>query len=223
MSPNADVTVKNIEKNGFRGVRFDLVVDGFAQKIEMKIAGVHHIYNAMAAAASAWAAGIDHKTIAEGLKVFTPVGGRMEMVRLQNGAFMIDDTYNANPASVREALMAFKDLKNHHSGYVFLGDMLELGEATEEMHLKIGMLLATIGVNAVFLQGDYSAITAAGAKDGGMPQENIYIMQDSKDAVAFLKKNLKKGDWILVKGSRRMKMDKIVADICLQLGSGKDA
>ena len=222
MSPNADVTVNDIEKKGARGMRFNLVIDGASQKAEMKIVGIHHVYNAMAAAACAWAVGIGPETIKEGLSAFLPVGGRMEMIKLQNGAYVIDDSYNANPASVREALMTLKDLKNHHSGYVFLGDMMELGDAAEEMHRRIGILLGTIGVNAVFLQGEYSAITAAAARDGGLSQENIFIVQDSKESIAYLKKNLKKGDWVLVKGSRRMKMEMIVAQICEEFGSDKN-
>ena len=214
MSLDADVTAKDIEKNGARGVRFNLVIGDKVNKVEMKIVGIHHVYNALAAAAAAWAAGIDCKTIAEGLAEFQPVSGRMQMIKLQNCAFVLDDSYNANPASVREALMTLKDLKNHHSGYVFLGDMLELGAAADEMHRKIGILMATIGVNAVFLKGDFSAATAAGAMEGGMLPQNIFFLSRDEDGMQFLKKNLKKGDWVLVKGSRRMKMEKIVTQIC---------
>jgi UDP-N-acetylmuramoyl-tripeptide--D-alanyl-D-alanine ligase len=221
MSPNADVTVNDIEKNGARGVRFNLIISGNAQKVEMKIVGLHHVYNAMAAAATAFAAGLDQKTIAEGLAAFRPFSGRMEMIKLRNGAFLIDDSYNANPASVREALMALKDLKTNHNGYVFLGDMLELGATADEMHRKIGMLMATIGVNALFLQGDFSQVTAAGAMDGGMPPQNIFFLSGDENGIAYLKEHLKKGDWILAKGSRRMKMEKIVAQICDDFGSDK--
>ena len=222
MSPNADVTVNDIEKNGARGMRFNLFIDGTPQKVKMKIVGIHHVYNAMAAAACSWAAGIGPETIKEGLESFTPVGGRMEVIRLHNGAHVIDDSYNANPTSVREALMTLKDLKNNHSVYVFLGDMLELGDAAYEMHRRIGTLLATIGLNAVFLQGEYCEITAAAASDGGLSQENIFIMQESKESIAYLKNNLKKGDWVLVKGSRRMKMEMIVDQICEEFGSDKN-
>ena len=222
MSPNSDVTVSDIEKNGARGMRFNLIISGISQKIEMKIAGIHNVYNAMAAAACAWTAGIDLAAIKEGLAAFLPVGGRMEMIKLQNGAYVIDDSYNANPASVREALMTLKDLKNNHNGYVFLGDMLELGDAAFEMHRRIGMLLGTISVNAVFLQGEHSAIVAAASIEGGMSRENIFIMEDSKEGILFLKKYLKKGDWVLVKGSRRMKMERIVAQICAEFGRSKN-
>jgi UDP-N-acetylmuramoyl-tripeptide--D-alanyl-D-alanine ligase len=221
MSPNADVTVNDIEKNGVRGVCFNLIIGGNAQKVEMKIAGLHHVYNAMAAAATAFAVGMDQKTIAEGLAAFRPFSGRMEMIKLRNGAFLLDDSYNANPASVREALMALKDLKTNHNGYVFVGDMLELGAKADEMHRKIGMLMATIGVNALFLQGDFSQVTAAGAIEGGMPPQNIFFLSGDENGIAYLKEHLKKGDWILAKGSRRMKMEKIVAQICDDFGSDK--
>jgi UDP-N-acetylmuramyl pentapeptide synthase len=180
----------------------------------MKIVGIHHVYNALAAAAAAWAAGMNCQSIVEGLVSFQPVSGRMQIIRLQNRAFVIDDTYNANPASVREALMTLKDLKSNHNGYVFLGDMLELGDAAPEMHRKIGVLMATIGVNAVFLRGDFSAITASGATEGGMPPQNIFFLSPDEDGMPFLKEHLQEGDWVLVKGSRRMKMEKIVAQIC---------
>ncbi|MCK7471540.1 MAG: hypothetical protein MZU95_12785 [Desulfomicrobium escambiense] len=111
--------------------------------------------------------------------------GRMQIIKLQNCAYVIDDSYNANPASVREALMTLKDLKNHHSCYVFLGDMLELGAASSEMHRKIGVLMATIGVNAIFLKGDFSAVTAAGAEEGGMPRQNIFFISEEEDGMPF--------------------------------------
>lgn len=221
MSPNADVSVRDIEKNGVRGVSFSLVIDGHTQKVEMKIAGLHHVYNAMASAAVAFAAGIDPKTIAEGLTAFRPFSGRMEMIKLHNGSYLLDDSYNANPVSVREALMTLKDLKANHNGFVFLGDMLELGAEANEMHRKIGMLIATIGVNALFLQGDFSDVTAAGAKEGGLPSANIFLLSDQEDGINYLKKYLKKGDWILVKGSRGMKMEKIVAQICDNFGGDR--
>jgi UDP-N-acetylmuramoyl-tripeptide--D-alanyl-D-alanine ligase len=213
MSSNADVSVKNTKKSGAKGMCFDLVIGERQKKVEMKIVGVHHVYNAMAAAATAWAVDTSYEAIMEGLASFRPFGGRMEIINLKNGAYLLDDSYNANPSSVREALMTLKDLKNHHSCYVFLGDMLELGEVADEMHRKIGMLMATIGVNALFLQGDFSPITAAGAMDGGLSAKNIYFLSDLREAMVYLKEHLKKGDWVLVKGSRRMKMEKIVEQI----------
>lgn len=221
MSAAADVSVTDIRKNGAQGMSFTLLIGGEGHKVDMKIAGIHNVYNALAAAGAALACGISPDSIKRGLAAFTAVGGRMEIIKLQNGAYVINDAYNANPASVREALLTLKDLKNFHNAFVFLGDMLELGDAASEMHRRVGMLLATIGVTAVFLQGDFAEATAAGAREGGLGDRQIIFLQDDKDAVAQLKKQLRKGDWILVKGSRRMKMDRFVTQIREDIGAEK--
>ena len=101
--------------------------------------------------------------------------------------------------------------------------MLELGDAAEEMHRKIGMLLATTGVAAVFLQGDFARITAAGALEGGLTNARVMFLTDDDEAMVSLKKQLRKGDWILVKGSRRMKMDRFVSRFIHDFGDGRGA
>ncbi|MBP7341291.1 MAG: UDP-N-acetylmuramoyl-L-alanyl-D-glutamate--2,6-diaminopimelate ligase [Smithellaceae bacterium] len=218
MSAAADVGLSDIRKNGVRGAGFNLLIGKAAHRVEMKVAGIHSLYNAIAAAATALACGASVEAIRRGLALFTPVSGRMEIVRLQNGAYIINDAYNANPASVREALLTLKDLKNGHNAYVFLGDMLELGDAAPEMHRKVGLLLATIGVAAVFLQGDFASVTAEGARVNGLDEGRIFLLKDDEEALAFLKKALRKGDWVLVKGSRRMKMDRIAARLIAEVG-----
>lgn len=221
MSAGADVGVNDIRKNGARGMSFHLLMNGQAHKVSMKIAGIHNIYNAMAAAAAALACGVGAESIRRGLAGFQPIGGRMEILRLQNGAYLINDAYNANPASVREALLTLRDLMNSHNAFVLLGDMLELGDAAPEMHRKVGLLLATIGVAAVFLQGEFAQAMAEGAREGGLAAEQILFLQDDEEAVAFLKRKLGKGDWVLVKGSRRMKMDRLAARLAEEIGVKK--
>ena len=218
MSASADVGVGDIRKNGARGTTFNLLISGGAYKVDMKVAGLHNVYNAMAAAATAVACGISPESIRQGLMMFQAVGGRMEIIKLKNGVYLINDAYNANPASVREALLTLKDLKGAHNAFVFLGDMLELGEAAREMHRRVGMLLATIGVTTVFLQGDFAGVTAAGALTGGLSDEQIIFLRDVEEQITRLKRQLRKGDWILVKGSRRMQMDRIVTRICEDIG-----
>ena len=218
MGAGADVSVNDIRKNGARGMSFNLLAGGCVHKVDMKVAGLHNIYNAMAAAATALACGISPDAIRRGLAAFAAVSGRMEILKLQNGAYLINDAYNANPASVREALLTLKDLKNGHNAFVFLGDMLELGDSAPEMHRRVGMLLATIGVKAAFLQGDFADVTAAGALTGGLAKEQVVFLKDDEEALSSLKKQLHKGDWILVKGSRRMKMDRMVARIREDVG-----
>lgn len=221
MTSNADISVKDIRQNGARGVNFNLLMGGQEHKVEMKVAGIHNIYNAMAAAGVAVAAGFESESICQGLAMFQPVAGRMEILKLQNGAYVINDAYNANPASMREALMTLKDLKGSHNAFVFLGDMLELGKEAPELHRKIGLLLAATQVAGAYLQGDFAEMTAAGALDGGLAKEKIMFLKDDEEAMASLKKQLRKGDWILVKGSRRMKMDRFVSRLCEDFGDGR--
>ncbi len=89
------------------------------------------------------------------------------------------------------------------------------------MHRKVGMLLATTGVTAVFLQGDYAGHTAAGALDGGLSEAQVMMLDRDDFVMAYLKKQVRKGDWILLKGSRRLKMDRFVPMVCEHFGDGR--
>ena len=210
---NADVLAENIRTRGGEGVSFTLKTDGVGQEITIATLGLHNVYNALAAAAVCWALGMEHHTICRGLATFKPLSGRMEVHRLRNGAFLLDDTYNANPASVREALRTLKDLKEDHESTVIMADMLELGEMVEEMHEGIGFLMAETGVGTIFLRGRFSRATAEGAIRGGMSESQIFFPETPSEIVAHLKASLKKGDWVLVKGSRKMRMEEIVQEI----------
>jgi len=218
MHAGADVSAVEIRKNGARGMSFNIMLGGKRRKVDLKAAGIHNVYNALAAAATAVACGADFASIQRGLARFVPVGGRMEIIHLQNGGYLIDDSYNANPASMREALLTLKDLRGTRDAFVFLGDMLELGDDASDMHRRVGMMLATIGVRAAFLRGDFSGDVAAGAKEGGLGEEQIMELERPEDGLQYLRRHFHKGDWILVKGSRGMKMEKIVQAVCESFG-----
>ncbi len=218
MHAGAEASADEIRKNGARGMSFNLLMGGKSWKVDLKAAGTHNVYNAMAAAATAIACQVSFESIVRGLGLFAGVGGRMEIIRLQNGGYLIDDSYNANPASMREALLTLKDLKGTRDAFVFLGDMRELGDDARAMHRRVGMMLATIGVRAAFLRGEFAGDVAAGAKDGGLDEGKIMELDRIEDAIAYLKKHFRKGDWILVKGSRGMKMEKAAAAVCENFG-----
>jgi len=207
---DADVSADNIINRGIEGVRFTIKIGQFKKDIAMSTVGNHNISNALAAAASSWALGIDFPTICQGLTAFQPISGRMEIHCMGNGAFIIDDTYNANPASFREALKTVKDLKGNHSSTVIMADMLELGDKAVEMHEGIGSLMADTGVETICLRGRLSQATAAGALKRKMSQDQIIFFEKPDEILPFIASHVKKGDFILVKGSRRMKMEEIV-------------
>ena len=176
--------------------------------------GLHNIYNATAAAAVGLAAGIGPDEIRKGLEEWRPFKGRFELHRLDCGVNLIDDTYNANPNSVAMALKTLADVKGPGRGIVILGDMMELGVYASEAHYEIGKKAASTGVDFLFLLGTLSsAHTSRGARDGGMNEGQIVICSDYKDVSGHINPILTGGDWVLVKGSRGMAMEKVVERI----------
>ena len=176
--------------------------------------GLHNIYNATAAAAVGLAMGIGPDEIRKGLEEWRPFKGRFELHRLDCGVNLIDDTYNANPNSVAMALKTLADVKGPGRGIVILGDMLELGVYASEAHYEIGKKAASTGVDFLFLLGTLSsAHTSRGARDGGMEEGQIVICSDYKDVSGHVNPILTGGDWVLVKGSRGMAMEKVVERI----------
>lgn len=208
----ADVTMSR------QGLGFTLTIGSDKGRVEMAAAGTHNLMNALAAAAISSALSIPLDVIRQGLQSFKPVPGRMEIIPLKNGGFLIDDSYNANPVSVREALMTLQKLRADRRGTVILGDMLELGGQTEAWHEEIGGLLATTGVDRLFLRGAFARMTAAGAKKRGLSPACIFFPATSKDIVAELSSSWQKGEWLLVKGSRAMKMEEVVKGIIAEFG-----
>ncbi len=218
---DADVTASRITHEGEKGTIFTLLMGRVSRELLLPVPGLHNVSNALAAAAASKAAGFAFDTICEGLMAFGPVRGRMEVWRLKNGACLIDDTYNANPASVAVALRTLQGLKGECRSTVILGDMLELGEQAEKYHEEIGRMLAETGVSKAYLRGDFAGTTAKGATKRGMKGDQVVIDLNTEETAAQLKACLKAGDWVLVKGSRKMKMEEIVQAILGAIGVAK--
>lgn len=209
----AAVTGTRIESAGLEGIRFNLVIDGIGIPVLLATAGQHNVMNALAAAAVSWALGLDRHEIAAGLAAFRPIPGRTEIRQLGNGAFLIIDTYNANPDSVREAIKTLQGMRGSGGAMAILGDMLELGERSEALHEEIGALLADSKIHGLFLKGSLTKALAAGAIRGGVPAESITFFEEPEEVVSALRYRLTKEDWVLIKGSRKMKMEAVAASL----------
>ncbi len=218
---DADVTASRIAHEAERGTVFTLLAEGASREILLPVLGFHNVSNALAAAAAALGAGLGFDAICQGLMAFKPVGGRMEVHRLKNGACLIDDTYNANPASSAAALKTLQGLKGECKSTVILGDMLELGDEAERYHEEMGRTVADTGVGKVYLRGDFARATAKGALKRGMKGDQVLVDLSTEETVAHLKACLRAGDWVLVKGSRKMKMEEIVQAILGAMGVAK--
>ena len=214
----ADVSTSDVRYEGATGVSFTLRIGEAKTGVVMSVSGKHNIQNALAAAASAWAVGIPHDEIVRGLEGFRPIAGRMEILSLANGAFVIDDTYNANPASVGEALRTLQALKGRGQGIAVLGDMLELGGEAERRHRDIGALLAETGILYAYLRGKLSRVMAAEALARGMKEGHAVCFEEPQEIMEELLGRIGPGDWVLVKGSRRMKMEEMVAGLVKAIG-----
>jgi len=177
--------------------------------IQLKLLGEHNIYNALAAFAVGVLFGIDHRKIKRKLEGYSPPELRMELVRIGD-IKVINDSYNANPVSMEKALETLKNLKSRGRKVAVLGDMLELGEKAKEFHLQVGKKAASTGVDLLILVGELARFIGEGAEQAGMNPGDILVFENNQKVSHYLLDNLKGGDVVLVKGSRKMKTEEVV-------------
>ncbi len=170
------------------------------------------VTNALAAAAAGFAAGLSGNEIKKGLESFAPVSGRMTILESSFGFHIIDDTYNANPNSVKGALETLAELSKEQISFAVLGDMLELGEKSAELHFKTGRKTALSGVSRLYVYGDMAEHIVSGAVEAGL-SENRIMKGEKKEIVDSILGRKDQPAWILVKGSRGMKMEDVVAGL----------
>ncbi len=210
VGPKADVTARSVVSRPYGMVTFALVAGGEEIEITLQTPGRHNIMNALAASAVAVAMGIDLKTIKEGLEEFRMLANRLEIVKLPQGMTIINDTYNANPASMRAALRTLKEIKGGRQGIAVLGDMLELGEQAVEAHNSVGKYIADLGIEYVVVLGEFASNLAEGAVKYGLDINHIFIVSGHEEAVGIIKRLASGDDVVLVKGSRGMRMEEVV-------------
>jgi len=207
---DADVRAERVTSLGERGFAFDLVAPEGRQPVHVSGLGDVTVANAVAAAAAALAAGCTLSDVAEGLAAYQPIGGRMERVTLPRNVIVINDTYNANPQSMEVALRSLADLRGSSRGVAVLGDMGELGAGAADAHRATGRLAAELGVDFLFTLGELANVTAEGAIAAGMDSDRVHAAADADELVGALRPLLQGNDWVLVKGSRSMRMERVV-------------
>jgi len=179
-------------------------------EVHLPVSGLHNVSNALAATAAALAMGVPHTAIAQGLENYSSVAGRLQRLTGINGAVVIDDSYNANPASVHAAIEVLKAQPGEK--ILVLGDMGEMGEGAEELHAELGRYAKACEIERLMTLGDFGANIAAAFGAGALH----YASSESLTADLVVKMNA--NIVVLVKGSRFMKMERIVKAI-----TGKDA
>ncbi|MDZ4201066.1 MAG: UDP-N-acetylmuramoyl-tripeptide--D-alanyl-D-alanine ligase [Gallionella sp.] len=170
---------------------------------ELQVPGEHNARNALAATAAAFALDVPLERIVEGLQGFSGVAGRLQRKAARRGALLIDDTYNANPASMRAAVAVLEQAAGKR--ILVLGDMGELGEGAAAFHAEIGRDAKRAGIEKLYALGELSRNTASEFGSGAQHFERI------EDLLAQLDNELDASTTLLVKGSRFMKMERVVA------------
>lgn len=204
---SADIRALNIQSHGLQGVEFDVRYRKQAFHVSMRMMGVHAVYAALPALAAAVHAGVSFHEAAAALAAVA-VGPRLVPFAGVNGCTVLDDSYNANPASMYAAL----DVLATASGQriAVLGDMLELGFMEEDGHSNVGVHAAATA-DRLFTIGPRAEMIAAAAIRAGMPQSAVASYRSNAEVAARLAESLGPDDTVLLKGSRAMRLDEIAS------------
>ncbi len=215
-SEDATIRAEDIKEDA-QTSSFVLILDRERIAVQLNSPGQYMISNALAAAAVGYLLGIPAAMVKAGLESFMPVAGRMNIRHLPNGIQIIDDTYNANPDSMKAALATFNKLPTAGRKIFVAGDMFELGTQAPELHSQVGALAARSEVDRLYACGEHAALAMAGARKEGMPAANT-ITGSREEILEDLKGWLQPGDCVLVKGSRGMAMEKVVQGLLAWAG-----
>ena len=199
MAHPADVTVR-CTPHGF-GFSLQLVTPRNTVAIELHVPGTHNVSNAAGAAAACLAAGATLEAVVEGLEGFSGAPGRLQRRAGASGAVILDDTYNANPDSVRAAIDVLASTAGHT--VLVLGDMGEIGQTSAQLHDEIGGYAKSKGIDALYALGEMSAVAAHNFGEGAQH------FATPEALVAALKGQLDTQTVVLVKGSRFMRMERV--------------
>ncbi len=219
---HADVRADNLSAGSDGRYRFTLTAP--EGQVEVTVAGLGDttVPNALAAAAGALAAGAPLADIPTGLAAYEPMAGRLMPIPLPDSGLLIDDTYNANPQSMEVALRTLARGECKGQRIAVLGDMGELGEYGDEAHQGAGTLAAKLGVDRLFAVGEHATEVVHAARDAGMNAAHVHAARDWEETAERVVAVLGDGDRILVKGSRSMRMERIVARLRSATGVGEN-
>jgi UDP-N-acetylmuramoyl-tripeptide--D-alanyl-D-alanine ligase len=214
--PGGDVFAADPAVDGPDGLRFTLAIGQARHPVRLAFAGRHNVTNALAAAAVGLALGLSIEQIVHGLETARPVKGRC-VWRTAGRIRILDDTYNANPGSVGASLETLAATSEGRRRVVVFGDMLELGPISESAHREMGRAVAASGAAEFVGLGRWAQVAVEAARQAGLVES--HHVTTFEDAVALLLKRLAPGDAVLVKGSRGMRMERVVDALVARFGA----
>jgi UDP-N-acetylmuramoyl-tripeptide--D-alanyl-D-alanine ligase len=197
---------------GSKGIQFRLRAGKQRCRVRLNFLGRHNIANAEGAAALAYGFGVKLPAIRRGLEKARPFSMRMQ-IEDWRGIGVINDAYNANPASMEAALTTLKEIACRGERIAVLGDMFELGRQSARQHRKLGKRVAEARLDRLYLLGAQATHVRKGALRGGMGPDRIVMAKDHTQIARQLRSHVKTGDWLLIKGSRGMQMEKVFMEL----------
>ena len=206
-TPEADLWADDIRSTGLSGIRFNAHHEGHSHTIVSELLGKHSVYILLSAIAVALELGFTWDEIEQAVRS-QEIVQRVRIFTSHTGALIVDDSYNASPASTVAALELLDELEGRK--VAVLGDMLELGRYEAEGHEQVGRKAAKVA-KKIILVGPISMLTRDVILDTGFPEEDVRWFVNSEEAAHYLQSDLKAGQTVLVKGSHGMRMDKIIA------------
>jgi UDP-N-acetylmuramoyl-tripeptide--D-alanyl-D-alanine ligase len=208
---DATVRATHVEDRGFDGTRATVETPHGVVKLFVPLAGRAQLTNVLAATAIALDLGVSPGAIEQRVSAIEPVARRGAIRVAPNGARVVDDSYNASPAAVRAMLAALRATAVDGRRVAVLGEMLELGSASRQLHETCGQAAAAAGVGElVVIGGEAADGLATGAMAGGLSSAHIHRFADSADAAGRIHELVEPGDLVLVKGSRGTRTDVVV-------------
>lgn len=211
-----DVNINYDSKGEVSGTNFKLQCGGNIVPIFLEnIFSSSQIYGVLIAASVGFIYEMNLIEITQQLKNFKPLPGRMNLINGVKHTVIIDDSYNSSPASVKAALETMREIKLSAGAkrFAVLGDMLELGNQTEQHHRDIGVSVVENNIDILITKGEAAREIANGAIKAGMKEDKIFSFSGNGKAGRFLQEQISKNDLILIKGSQGMRMEKIVKEI----------
>lgn len=185
---------------------------GFTGEFTVNAHGIRHLQDAWCAMIAGRAAGLSDKGIADGLRSYRSVEGRGNRLVMDNGAVLVDESYNANPDSVKCAVEALLDARAfpQSNKYVVLGEMAELGETSEQMHKQTGEWLKQKNLSMLITIGSKAQVIADAAQGAPFP---VFDCKDQAEALEYLRAQLSTDSCVMIKGSHCANLDRLVADL----------
>lgn len=211
-APEARVRASALRNLGEEGVAFCLHYDNEQAEVHLGIPGRHNVMNALAAAAVGILCDVPFSHIVDGLAKTQYAQMRMQLERLSGDIIVLNDAYNASPASMQAALETLQHIQGQRH-IALLGDMFELGDGAQQAHHQIGQACAARGVDVLVTVGELSTHIAQGALQAGMTKQQVFHVDRRREAWHILQNQLLPGDVVLVKASRGMALEKIVQSL----------